>query len=143
MEPNPPAPIEPTPTHAASQARLQRQRDAFDALTPSLVAVGDDDFDDQVAGDPGVVVVQFFAAWCGPCHKAAAALEPVAAAGRRVLKLDCEQATATAARFCIGSYPKILLFQRGRLKAIYDGPRQSSAIESWIAQRARGLRSPT
>lgn len=113
--------------------------EAFDALTPSLLPVTDEDFETRVLGTDNAVVVQFFTRWCGPCHKAAKALEAVASAGRTVFKLDCETATETAVRFCVKSYPKILLFQRGGLKEIYAGERTPEALEAWIARRAGPL----
>lgn len=113
--------------------------DKFDAITPSLQPVGDADFEEKVLRSQDVVVVQFFARWCGPCHKAAKALETVADAGRTIFKLDCETATETAARFCIKSYPKIMMFQRGGLKGIYSGERSPEPIDAWIAERAGPL----
>jgi hypothetical protein len=47
--------------------------------------------------------------------KAEEALEVVAAAGRPILKLDCETETETAVRFCINSYQKIRMFKNGGL----------------------------
>jgi thioredoxin-like negative regulator of GroEL len=111
----------------------------FNARTPSLQPVGDADFEERVLGAEGVAVVQFYARWCGPCHDAGKALELVAASGRQVFKLDCEEAVETAKRFCVRSYPKIFMFRRGALKDLYTGERTPEALEAWIRRRAGPL----
>ena len=84
------------------------------------------------------IVVDFWAAWCGPCkmmaphfERAAAALEPNVRFG----KLDTDANPQTASRFGIRSIPTIILFKNGREAARQSGAMDSSALKNWIARQ--------
>ena len=81
------------------------------------VTVMDDDFDRVVlkAGVP--VLVDFWAAWCGPCRTIAPVVEELARefAGRAlVAKLDIDANPITADEYVVQSIPTLLYFQGGR-----------------------------
>jgi len=81
---------------------------------PWLVDAGDDDFDSAVATDQ-LVLVDLWAAWCGPCRMVAPILEQLSRdfAGRlKVVKVDVDASPALAHRFAARSIP-MLLFMRG------------------------------
>jgi thioredoxin 1 len=73
-------------------------------------------FESEVLKAPGVVLVDFTAAWCGPCKRLAPIVQELAdeLSGRvTVGKLDVDEAQATAQRFGIRSVPTVMVFKDG------------------------------
>ena len=66
----------------------------------------------------GVVMVDFFATWCGPCKMLSPVLEDVAneVAGKaEVVKVDIDQSSDLAAKFGIMAVPTMLIFKDGQV----------------------------
>lgn len=85
-------------------------------LDAPIVHATDGDFDSVVA-EPGIAVVDFWAAWCGPCRMMGPILDEIAIeqadAGVRVVKVDVDRAPRTSERFGIRSIPTIIFFKDG------------------------------
>ncbi len=84
----------------------------------NLVTVTDDNFKTEIEGADGLSIVDFWAAWCGPCRMVAPIVEQIASeyAGKlKVGKLDVDSNQQTAAKFNIRSIPSILFFKNGQL----------------------------
>ncbi len=85
----------------------------------SIIEANDDTFESEVLKSDRPVLVDFSAAWCGPCKKLEPILHELAAdyGGKlKVVKVDVDSAPATAARFGVLSVPTILLILGGEVK---------------------------
>jgi len=84
----------------------------------NVVVVTDDNFDSVVVNSNKPAVVDFWAAWCGPCRMIAPHVEALADeyAGKAIVaKLDVDTSRQTAMKFGIQSIPTLLFFKNGRV----------------------------
>ena len=107
-----------------------------DASLAWIADVGDDDFDDAVAG-PLPVLVDLWAEWCGPCRMVSPILEHLAHdfVGRlKLVRVDVDAAPATARRFQVQGIPTLLVMRGANVVARQTGAAGESALRAWLQQ---------
>lgn len=85
-------------------------------MSELIINATDANFDAEVLGKDEVVLVDFWATWCGPCRAIAPTLEAIADEyqGRaKVVKVDVDANPETASRFGIRSIPTLFVFKNG------------------------------
>ena len=100
-----------------------------------LVAVGESDFERLVLDSPQPAVVDFSAAWCGPCRSIAPVIEGLAneyADRVTVATVDIDDNPRLAAQYGVRSVPTVMLFEGRDVKRVLVGARSAQEYRSSI-----------
>lgn len=101
----------------------------------SLEAITEDNFENSVLKSNLPVLVDFWAAWCGPCKALAPKLEEISTsyAGKvKIVKLDVDANQNIAAQFGIRGIPALILFKGGQMVDQIVGNQPKEVIEKLI-----------
>lgn len=96
--------------------------------------VNDSDFKSNVLDSDGVVVVDFWAEWCGPCKALSPLLEQAATEveGVTVVKMNVDENTDTPVQYGIRGIPTLIAFKGGEPVASLVGLREKAELVSWM-----------
>jgi thioredoxin 1 len=107
----------------------------------ATVAVTEATFASEVDQAAGLVVVDFWAAWCGPCRAIAPTLEKLAAEyqGRvKIAKVDVDRNAGLAERFKVRGIPMLVMFRDGQVADTLVGARGEAEYRAWLERYLAG-----
>src|SRR5262247_3488061 len=86
---------------------------------PETVHLTEDNFDAAISRETGVMMVDFWAEWCGPCRAVAPVLEDLARSSNGAVtlaKVNVDENPGLAARYGIRSIPTVLFLKDGKVR---------------------------
>lgn len=89
-------------------------------------------FDEEIK--TGLVLVDFFAVWCGPCQAMKPVLDNYAAANSdvKVLGADVDQLAEVASKYQVMSIPTLVLFKEGQVVDVKMGRLSQEDLTEWV-----------
>ena len=105
-----------------------------------IIEINDNDsFQSKVLGSDQPVLVDFWAAWCGPCRMVAPTLDQLADemdGSVRIAKVNVDDNQDLAVRFGVQSIPSFLLFKNGQMVDRMMGAMPKAAFEQFLQRNA-------
>lgn len=104
-------------------------------MSQSIVHATDATFEQDVLQSTQPVLVDFWAAWCGPCKMIAPVLDEIAVeyAGKlKVVKVDVDENRDSPAKYGVRGIPTLLIFKNGQLEATKVGALSKSQLVDFI-----------
>ena len=101
--------------------------------------ITDDSFEQDVLKAEGLVLVDYWAEWCGPCKQIAPALEEIAdemGGSVTVAKINIDENPTTPTSYGVRGIPTLMLFKDGEIRATKVGALPKNKIVEWINESA-------
>ncbi len=98
------------------------------SMSTGIIELNDENFEQQTKS--GIVLVDFWAPWCGPCRMQGPILEQIAGKveGAKIAKLNVDEAPAQAAHFGVMSIPTLIVLKDGQPVKQFVGVQQASVL---------------
>ncbi len=100
----------------------------------NVVYVDNNSFEKEVVASKKLVLVDFWATWCGPCKMIAPILDEISVerSDVKIVKIDVDENQALAQKFGIRSIPTLYLMKNGKVEATKIGGSSKAALNAWI-----------
>ena len=97
-----------------------------------ILHLKDEDFNKEIEKD--LVLVDFYADWCGPCRMLSPLIEELAEENNnvKVIKVNVDEREDVARNYAVMSIPTLLLFEDGEIKKKQIGFMSKDELEDWV-----------
>ena len=94
----------------------------------------DSTFEDDISSTSNLILVDFWAEWCGPCKQISPILEEIANEedNLNILKLNIDENPVTPQKYNVRGIPTLMLFKEGKLIDTKIGSLPKSSLVDWI-----------
>ena len=95
----------------------------------------DENFEKDISEPNFLVLVDFWAEWCGPCKQVGPILEEIAneyESKIKILKINIDENPQTPQKYNVRGIPTLMLFKNGNLVDTKVGSLPKSALEAWL-----------
>jgi len=100
-----------------------------------MKVINEEQYKNEVLGSKGVVVLDFFASWCGPCRMIAPELEEVEEeTGISVFKMDVDECQRVPREYGVMSIPTVCIFKDGKFQEKFLGYRNQDEIKEILSK---------
>lgn len=100
----------------------------------NVISLNKENFSEEVEKD-GVVLIDFFAPWCGPCRMLAPIIEEIASDGNhgaKICRINTDEENELSTRFGIMSVPTLILFKDGKPISTLVGLKTKKEVLNFI-----------
>jgi thioredoxin 1 len=111
----------------------------------SVLEITDGNFDQVVLKSDQPILIDFWAAWCGPCKALGPVVDEVAAAYQgkvRVGKMDVDNSPITPQRYGVRGIPTLLIFKNGQVQEQIVGYVGRDVIEKALNKQVNVVEMP-
>ena len=100
----------------------------------AVIELNEANFENEVEKNNGLVLVDFWASWCGPCKMLSPIVDEIAeeCENVKVCKVNVDEEQALAAKFGIMSIPTLILFKNGNIINKVIGVQPKTALLEMI-----------
>lgn len=100
-----------------------------------IIHGNEENFNELVSN--GIVLVDFFATWCGPCKMLGSVIEELAQdrSSQKIVKIDVDECSDLAKNYGIMSVPTLIIFKDGKLIDQKTGFMSKAELVNWLESK--------